>query len=77
MNAERRKRLEKVLDDLEGMQEEIDSICKEETEAYENMPESLQGSERGETMSNNVDLLDDIKDEMENISENIQEIFSN
>ena len=48
MNKGRRERLKKQLQLLEEMREEIEAIRDEEQEAYDNLPEPLQDSERGE-----------------------------
>ena len=58
MNAERRKRLSAALEQLEAAKFEIEEIQQEEQEAYDNMPESLQESERGETIANNAESLE-------------------
>lgn len=47
MNKQRRNRLQKVIDKLEELKEEVSSICEEEQEAYDNIPESLQDGEIG------------------------------
>lgn len=57
MNMQRRKRIEKAGRQLEELLEEITAIQEEEQEAYENLPESLQGSERGETIFEAADNL--------------------
>ena len=51
MNKKRRIRIEKVVSTLEDMSAEISDIMQEEQEAYDNMPESLQYSERGERIA--------------------------
>ena len=65
MNKDRRKRLEALSGRLEDVRtelqdiiDEIDAIKEEEQEAYDNLPESLQESERGCTMQENIDSLD-------------------
>lgn len=58
MNRERRKRIDTVRDKLEELMEEIEALHDEEAEAYDNLPESLQESERGEAMSEAVDNLE-------------------
>ena len=55
MNKTRRKWLEKTIATLEDQKLELESICEEEQEAYDNMPESLQESEKGQTMYENID----------------------
>lgn len=59
MNATRRKWLEKIAEKLYDLNSELESVRDEEQEAYDNMPESLQDSERGERMTTIIDYLDD------------------
>lgn len=54
MNKQRRKelaeaieKLEKAIAMLEEAKETVECVTEEEQEAYDNMPESLQCSERG------------------------------
>lgn len=56
MNRQRRTELKAVLEALEELRSQIEDIYDREEEAYENMPESLQESERGETMSEGMDV---------------------
>lgn len=51
MNKERRSKLEKV-------HEVLIEVKEDEEAAFENMPESLQCSERGEKMEENFENLD-------------------
>lgn len=59
MNNTRRKAIQNIMDKLEELMEEIEAIKDEEQEAYDNLPEALQGSERGEAMESAVYNLDD------------------
>lgn len=59
MNNTRRKAIQNIMDKLEELMEEIEAIKDEEQEAYDNLPESLQNSERGEAMDSAVYNLDD------------------
>jgi len=52
MNQARRKELEKA-------REIIDIVKIEEEEAYENLPESLQCSEKGDAIEENIGALDE------------------
>ena len=74
MNKERRKRLDDVISALEDLQAEIASIAEEEREAYDNMPDSLRDSERGEQMSENADDLDGLDCDFESLLDSIREI---
>ena len=71
MNKARRKRIEKVVNLLEELRDELESVKDEEQTAYDNMPESLRESERGESMQEAVDTLDDINTDFENLIENV------
>lgn len=59
MNNTRRKAIQNIMDKLEELMEEIEAIKDEEQEAYDNLPEFLQNSERGEAMDSAVYNLDD------------------
>lgn len=58
MNYIRRKQIEEVVQKLSDLQGDIESICADEQEAFDNLPESFQYSERGETMQEAIDNLD-------------------
>ena len=67
MNAPRRKSIQEVIDQLEELKSTIETIMDEEQEAYDNLPENLQGSERGEAMSEAADNLDSAFSSMEEV----------
>ena len=50
MNNIRRKEINKVKEKLENLLADLDGLKSEEEEAYDNMPESLQESDRGEAI---------------------------
>lgn len=56
MNNSRRKRISKIADALNELKGQIDELYEEEQEAFENIPESLQGTERYEVAENAVDI---------------------
>ena len=58
MNKDRRKRIQNIIDQLTALETEIEKIQDEEQEAYDNLPESLQECEKGERMSDAIDILD-------------------
>lgn len=47
MNNARRKQLSKWLADIENIKSELETICSDEQDYFDNMPENLQGSQRG------------------------------
>lgn len=58
MNKVRRNMIEAAIEAAQMLQSDIENIMEEEQEAYDNLPESLQCSERGETMEQALDNLD-------------------
>lgn len=74
MNAQRRKQLAEAITLLYKAQEIIEWIKDEEEEAYDNLPESIQYSDRGEQMSDNVDNLGDISDNLIDYTTTLEEM---
>lgn len=70
MNKQRREELSKIYSELEGLQARIEAVRDEEQETYDNMPESLQGSERGEQSQAAID-------ELENATSSLTDVLSN
>lgn len=48
MNNKRRMEIQRVIEKIETINSLVEDILSEEQDAFDNMPESLQGSERGE-----------------------------
>lgn len=71
MNAKRRKELEKISALIEDAKSQLEALKDEEQEAFDNMPESLQYSEKGERMEEIISYLDDSFSELESAIENI------
>lgn len=86
MNRERRKNLKVILgqmDELtskiEDIKEALQEVIDEEEEAYGNLPESIQESERGEQMLEYIDAMEEIVEaldelDMDDLHEKIEEI---
>lgn len=49
MNKERRKAISDLVDRVEELKAEVESLMNEEQEYYDNMPESIQNGEKGDT----------------------------
>ena len=75
MNKARRKSLEKANELLQQALDIIRETQEEEQGAYDNMPEGLQGSERGEQMQEYTSILEEAADSLEDYSSQIQEII--
>lgn len=74
MNKDRRKRLDALIDKLGELLAELDEIQTEEGEAFENMPESIQQSERGTTMESFMDLMENARIDIESAIESLNEV---
>lgn len=58
MNNDRRKLIRGIVDRLSAIKEDIDSVLYDEQEAFDNMPEGLQQSARGEASQNALEWLE-------------------
>ena len=76
MNKQRRRQLEKAHELISEAMEIIESIGIEEQEALDNMPFSLQESERGEQMSNYIDTLDELSSSLEDATLELEKIIN-
>lgn len=82
MNKSRRKRIAAVIstlenagyDIIESAKDEIEDILWEEEDAYDNMPENLQYSMRGEESSEAIDNLQEAVDNLEEALNSLNEI---
>lgn len=59
MNKARREQVKKVVDYIESAYIMLDEIKDEEEDAFNNLPDGIAESERGEMMEQNVDTMDD------------------
>ena len=69
MNKQRRNPLSEIVEEMEVLKEE-------ERECFENLPDSLQESERGQQYEENADDLETACDDLENLIESIQEVIN-
>lgn len=72
MNKQRRAKLDEAHSKLLEAYYIIEEVKDEEEEAYDNMPENLQGSERGERMEECIGTLEEIYD---GIDEYMSELY--
>lgn len=75
MNKARRKAIEDVIEQLELQRSLIDSLQEEEAEAFDNLPESIQYSERGELMEENANDLESASSDLEDVINSLQDIL--
>ena len=74
MNKARRKMLQGIIDELDAQREQLEAVQEGEQEAYDNLPDSIQDTERGETMSENASDLEQAASDLEDIIGTLQEI---
>lgn len=75
MNKIGRKQIEAIISQLETLRDEIESVKDAEQGKYDNLPESLQDSERGETFTDNVDNMEAAYDNLDEAISNLQEVL--
>lgn len=67
MNAQRRKMIQKALGLVSEARSILEEAIEEEQEAFDNMPESLQYSDRGATMEENIGNIEDAINDLEGV----------
>lgn len=78
MNKQRRKALEEIIRELDNQKAAIEAILDEEQEAYDNIPESLQDTDRANQIYENIDALDDAIANLEgDVINALQELVDN
>lgn len=82
MNKLRRKEIFEIQGLLKNAQalfeesmERLETVRDEEQEYLDNMPESLQDGEKGETAQENIDNLESALDSLEPINEEIDDVL--
>lgn len=84
MNRERRseikknnKKIDDIIDILYEYKSDLETIQEDEEYAYDNMPEGLQNSERGESMQEAIDIIYENLDKINDIMGKLEDIKSN
>lgn len=73
MNRKRREKINTAMGYLDRAYQIVDTVCDEESDAYDNMPENLQESDRGYKMEAAVDALEDAKSYLDDAKDAIRE----
>ena len=73
MNAQGRKEIAKYIASLNDIKDNLESMRDEEMK-YDNMPEGLQESERGEQMQEAIDALDNAVTSLDEAIDSLNEI---
>ena len=74
MNNARRKLLKQAMELLDKADELILEVLDDERDSYDNLPEMLQSSERGEKILSNIDKLQNIYEEIDTYSTELGEL---
>ena len=81
MNNDRRKRIRHALDVVsdisrkcETLSSLVQDILDEESESLSNMPDNLEGSDRWQSISDAVDNLEDARDSIDEMIENLSAV---
>ncbi|MDJ1522952.1 hypothetical protein MF545_12705 [Stenotrophomonas maltophilia] len=75
MNKQRRNRLRDLDNRLESLIADFEQILEAETEAFDNMPENLQASERGDAMQATNDSLTALVDYLQDARTELSEVI--
>ena len=76
MNKVRRKKVSDALAEIERQKDIIETAKFEEQECYDNLPEPIQYSERGEIMQEIANSLESAVDELDNAISNINDALN-
>lgn len=75
MNKERRKRIEDIVSQLRDLKDEIEEVKDEERDAFENLPFSIQESERGQQIEEYANDLESAYEEIDSTISYLEEIL--
>lgn len=74
MNKERRIKIRNIIKEIEQVKEKLQDVLNEEESVFDNMPENLQYSMRGEESEESIDYMDEAVDALDNAIEQLEEI---
>lgn len=74
MNKERRTRISWVINNLETCKDSLENVRDSEQESFDNIPESLQDSDRGQAMETNIEIFDEVIGNLDEMIEMLSEI---
>ncbi len=74
MNKKRRKNIQDVVEQLEGLKTTLEELQGEEEEYRDNIPENLRGSERYEKADEACDALSDAVSALEDVISSLGEL---
>ena len=75
MNKERRRELRVAITRLEEAYEHLNEVLADEQDAFDNLPEGLQASERGEEMEEGISTMEDALESLDEIRGSLEELM--
>ena len=72
MNQVRRNALNKVIAELQNQSNDLSLVIEEEQDAFDNMPEGLQQSDKGQQMEEHLYVLRESQEAIEEIISQIE-----
>lgn len=73
MNKARRNQLKEIQEKMSELRDMIDTVLAEEQEAYDNLPESFQDSERGEAIQTAIEAMESAMESCEEAENSLEE----
>lgn len=74
MNKARRQQLRKWLEDMENIKSELETICSDEEEAFDNMPDGPKAGPNGMNSEEAVDQMNEAISSLEDAISIIEDI---
>ena len=75
MNRAQRKKIEELITGLEDIQSQLEILAEEEQEKFENLPDSLQESEKGQQLEAVAESLNEQADVLLDVMGGLGEII--
>lgn len=72
MNKQRRAIINRIINTLYDLRSDVETVQDEEQTAFDNLPESMQESAKGEAMQENADNLSDALDMIDEAIESLE-----
>lgn len=74
MNKQRRMEIKNIIAELESIKTKLDNVLSEEQYAFDNMPENLQYSMRGEESQEAIDYMSEAVSNIEEAIDQLEDI---
>lgn len=74
MNAKDRKQLQNLISQIDDIKVAIEDMLDYEQEKYDNLPDGIRDSERGDNMYNAIDVLENAVNSLDETIDGLNEI---